>query len=68
MTDPYAIRERTHRSDGIGYCRRCNRRYPCKKAGTVDEPVRYRWAILLGALAAVAVLCVVFGGWMSGAW
>jgi hypothetical protein len=62
--DPYAIRERTHRYDGIYACRRCGQPYPCPKAGKVDQPARYRWAILAGGLlglrAAGALLAVVW--------
>lgn len=66
--DPHAVRARTHRHDNCGRCQRCNRLWPCPKAGKVDKPGRCRWAILAGALAALWCLSVGFVGWLAGWW
>lgn len=75
-SDPYAVRARTHRSDGIGEylnsyassCKRCGKRWPCPKADTIDPQLRYRGALLAGAMAAVGTLCVGFTTWLFGWW
>lgn len=73
MTDPYAVRARTHRSNGWPHsvCTRCYQPYPCDRAGQVDPESRSGCAPLfaiLGALGAVGVLCVIGGGWLLGWW
>lgn len=71
MTDPYAVRARTHRSDGFTgapLCKRCGKPWPCPDASKVDPEPRYRWALLTGALAALAALAIVCGTWLVGWW
>ena len=78
MADPYAVRARTHRSDGflrpgrggrlVARCKRCDEYWPCPDAGKVDSEPRYRWALLTGALAALAALAIVCGTWLLGWW
>lgn len=70
MSDPYAVRARTHRHDNCGRCQRCSKLWPCPKAGQVD-PESSRGCILaaiLGAMAAVGLLCLGCGFWLLGWW
>ena len=76
MSDPYAVRARTHRATTYlpdrsvhhEECRRCGKPWPCPKAGQADPEPRYRWAVILGSGAATGCLCVGFGGWLLGWW
>ena len=73
MTDPYAVRARTHRSDGIAgapLCKRCHKPYPCAKAGQAD-PAPNRWlklAVLVGAVIVGCTLGSWVDGWLFGWW
>lgn len=71
MSDPYAVRARTHRADNWPndpWCQRCRDPWPCAKAGKVDPETSYRWALLAGAVAGVGACIVGVAGWFAGWW
>jgi hypothetical protein len=76
MTDPDAVRARTHRPTTFlpdcsvhqETCRRCDEPWPCPEAGQVDPETSYRWALLAGAIVALWCLTVGVVGWLAGWW